>query len=388
MLKISDVKSVLNHIITNNRYLEASGKKKNAVAIESDAGIGKTSIVEQVAKENNLHFTKISLSQIEQTGDICGFPLREFEYVDANNNHSWMNEKHLESLEKGVCLTGQSRTVYAPPSWVPTDTKGTVLLLDDWTRAQGHIIQAAMEIIDRGEFVSWKLPPDCHIFLTSNPDDGNYIVTSIDEAQKTRFIKLKMKFDISDWASWAENQGIDSRCINFLLLNPELIKGEVNARIATDFFNSISSLSDFSTESAYYLISNLGSGSVGEEFTQLFILFINNKLDRLPRPEDVFGAKTSERAIQIIKDASGTPKTSSYKQNIASLISTRLVNCTTRMCNDKTLVARPHVERVTDLILGDVFSSDINFNFVKTLNANPRMSALLNNAQIAKMVMR
>jgi hypothetical protein len=221
-----------------------------------------------------------------------------------------------------------------------------------------------------------------------NPENGDHYVTPMDNAQKTRFIKLLMKFDINEWAQWAELEGIDSRCINFLLLNPELIKGDVNARIATDFFNSISSLPDFSTESSYYLIQNLGSGSVGEAFSQLFIMFINNRLDRLPHPEKIIKAEKDETAIDMIKHAVGVPKTETYKQNIASLLSVRLSNCVIRMIEDKTFVTKEHIPRLQAIILSEIFTNDINFNFIKTLNANPKLSSLIANPKIAKMVMR
>lgn len=387
MLKSSDLKNVLRHIINNNRFLEENNKKKNAIAIESIAGIGKTSIVEQVARENNLHFAKLSLSQTEQVGDIIGFPIREFEFNDGVCA-GWINEKELDNKPDTVKLTGKTRTTYCPPAWVPTDQTGTVLLLDDYTRAAPHMLQSVMELIDRQEFISWKLPKDCHIFLTSNPDNGDYIVSSVDEAMETRFIKVKMKFDIQDWAKWAEMAGLDSRCINFLLLNPELVSGKINARIITDFFNSISSLENFSNEYAFYLISNLGAGSVGEEFTQMFIMFINNKLDKIPSPDQIFGVDTNMGAVNLIKGACGNVRTDTYKQNIASVISTRISNYVTKICEEKTIKVAPTVDRLKEIILSDCFSNDIVFNFVKTLNKNSKMSSLLSEPKIARLILK
>ena len=54
-------------------------------------------------------------------------------------------------------------------------------------------MQATMEILDRQEYVSWKLPKNWHILLTTNPDNGDYNVTSLDVAQKTRFISVELK---------------------------------------------------------------------------------------------------------------------------------------------------------------------------------------------------
>lgn len=44
---------------------------------------------------------------------------------------------------------------------------------------------------------------------TTNPDNGDYQVTSMDEAQKTRFISCQLKFDVDCWAKWAEEVNMD-----------------------------------------------------------------------------------------------------------------------------------------------------------------------------------
>ena len=81
--------------------------------------------------------------------------------------------------------------------------------LQDNTLADSRFLQACMDLIDRQEYISWKLPKDWHIILSTNPDDGKYLVNAIDDAQKTRFISLEMKWDAEVWAKWAESKGID-----------------------------------------------------------------------------------------------------------------------------------------------------------------------------------
>lgn len=390
-LKINQVKDVLNHIIKNNRYLEQQGKKKNSILIESDAGIGKTAIVEQVAKENGLKFVKINLSQVEQAGELAGWPILEYEFCGKNGEDGgWISGKQLEHTGgKDLCLTGRSRTSYAPPMWVPTDGSGVVLLLDDYGRSPQHILQACMEIIDKGEYISWKLPPDCHIFLTSNPSDsGDYIVTSLDDAQSTRFIKLVMKFDVNEWAAWAEKDGVDSRCINFLMLNPEMIKGKINARLATDYFASISSLDEFSSMETLNLINLLGEGSVGPDFSACFALFINNRLDKVPSPKEIYEAKDDETAIAKLSAAVGKVDTATYKQNIASVLSSRMINYADKIIEEKSFNKKAHVSRIISIIKSKVFSGDINYNLVKSLNMKKQFAPLIEDEQIRKIVTR
>jgi len=78
-LNIEDLKDFMNHIITNNRFLQASGKKPVAVEVVGDSGIGKTSSILQLANETGLNCVKLNLAQIEELGDLVGFPVRQFQ---------------------------------------------------------------------------------------------------------------------------------------------------------------------------------------------------------------------------------------------------------------------------------------------------------------------
>ena len=108
---------------------------------------------------------------------------------------------------------------YATPAWLPSEENpnGTILLLDDYTRANQLFMQATMELINECKYISWSLPKNTSIILTSNPDNGEFQVSSLDSAQKTRFINFNVKLNIEDWATWAEFNQIDGRCINFCL---------------------------------------------------------------------------------------------------------------------------------------------------------------------------
>jgi hypothetical protein len=197
-----------------------------------------------------------------------------------------------------------------------------------------------------------------------------------------------MKFNVDEWASWAEKVGVDSRCINFLMLNPEMIKGNTNARLATDYFNSISSLNEFGSAEALQLINLLGEGSVGAEFSACFALFVNNKLDKVPSPKDLFEAKDDETAIAKIKAVVGKVDTQEYKQNIASVLSTRIINYCDKIIEDKTFDKKKIVPRVAEIIKSGTFSGDINFNLVKNLNTRKQFASLVEQKEIVKIITR
>jgi nucleoside-triphosphatase THEP1 len=78
-LNIEEVKDFLKHIVDNNRYLQSNGKKPVAVEIIGESGIGKTSSVLQLTNELSMNCVKLNLAQIEELGDLVGFPVRQFQ---------------------------------------------------------------------------------------------------------------------------------------------------------------------------------------------------------------------------------------------------------------------------------------------------------------------
>ena len=128
---------------------------------------------------------------------------------------------------------------------------------------------------------------------------------------KTRFITVNLKFDINCWSEWAENATIDNRCINFLLKHPELVSTNTNSRSITTFFNSISSIKSFDDELG--LIQMIGEGSVGSEFTTLFTMFINNKLDKMISPENIM-TQDEHYVLNTLKGLVGKDK--NYRADI------------------------------------------------------------------------
>lgn len=220
-------------------------------------------------------------------------------------------------------------------------------------------MQATMELVDRQQYISWKLPRDWHIVLSNNPDNGDYSVTSLDNAQTTRYISTSLKFDIDCWAKWAESQQIDTRCINFLLMHPELVTKDTNARSITNFFNAISSLESFDKSLA--LIQLIGEGSVGNEFASMFVLFINNKLDKLLSPKDILFADEAH-VLKTLKSSIGSG--ANYRADIASVIATRMVNYSVHYSQENN-VDKSLVERIATIVKEEVFTNDLKYNVVK-----------------------
>lgn len=247
-------------------------------------------------------------------------------------------------------------------------------------------MQATMELIDRQEYISWKLPKDWHIILTTNPDNGDYNVTSLDVAQKTRFISVEVDFDVNVWAKWAEAAGIDGRCINFMLMNPEIIGKSVNPRSITTFFNSISSIQKFEDELP--LIQMIGEGSVGDEVASLFTMFINNKLDKIIPPQEIMNNPSEQYVIGTLTSAVG--KDDDFRADLSSVITTRIINyCLTHAENNS--VPDSMINRLIKLTTDcESFTDDLRYYMVKEIvNGNKvKFSKLMMNPNVVKMAVK
>lgn len=246
-------------------------------------------------------------------------------------------------------------------------------------------MQATMEILDRQEYVSWKLPKNWHVILTTNPDNGDYNVTSLDVAQKTRFISVEMKYDVNVWARWAETAGIDGRCINFMLMNPELVTQRVNPRSITTFFNAISSIGKFEDELP--LVQMIGEGSVGADFSSMFTMFINNKLDKIISPEDIL---TKDETYVMGALTSAVGKDDEFRADISSIIATRVINYSLVQA-EKGTVAPAIIDRIAKLTTEcDAFTNDLRYYMVKEIvNGNKvKFAKLMQNTNVVKMAIQ
>jgi len=384
-LNVEELKGFIRHMVSNNQHIQAEGKVPVAINIEGDAGLGKTSAIMQLGKELEMDVVKLNLSQIEELGDLVGFPVKEFLVKNQEGKERWIIESQVQGALKAGYTVVDKRMAHAAPEWIQGKGEGGFLVLDDYTRADHRFMQATMEILDRQEYVSWKLPKNWHVILTTNPDNGDYNVTSLDVAQKTRFISVEMKYDVNVWARWAETAGIDGRCINFMLMNPELVTQRVNPRSITTFFNAISSIGKFEDELP--LVQMIGEGSVGADFSSMFTMFINNKLDKIISPEDIL-TKDETYVMGALTNAVG--KDDEFRADISSIIATRVINYSLVQAERGT-VAPAIIDRIAKLTTEcDAFTNDLRYYMVKEIvNGNKiKFAKLMQNTNVVKMAIQ
>ena len=386
-LNAEELKGFMRHIISNNKIIQEKGTTPVCVNVEGPAGVGKTSSIVQLAQEEGMDIVRLNLAELEDLSDLVGFPIKEFEIINEAKVSKWVPETLLpQYIASKYKPTGNKRMSYAAPEWINNKKEGGILILDDYTRADARFMQATMTLIETQTYYSWALPKNWHIILTTNPDDGNYNVTSLDGAQKTRFITVNFKFDVDVWARWAEKQGIDNRCINFMLLHPELVKDDTNPRSIMTFFNSISSIPEFKDDLP--LIQMIGEGSVGVEFSTMFTSFINNRLDKLVTPKDILLHDNESYIIGELRNCVG--RGNDYRADIASILTTRIINFTLNYA-EKNSVTKAVTERLIKLSTDpETLTYDLQFILVKKILAGnkQKFQGMLTNPEVIKMSLK
>ena len=134
-LNVDELKTFIKHMVTNNQAIQADGKVPVAINIEGDAGLGKTSAIIQLGQEMGKQVVKLNLSQLEELGDLVGFPVKEFQVKNAEGRTLWITEQEIETANSKGFKVVDKRMSHAAPDWIQGKGESGFLILDDYTRA-------------------------------------------------------------------------------------------------------------------------------------------------------------------------------------------------------------------------------------------------------------
>lgn len=341
----TEIETFLKHVLKCSR---------TPVCIWGKHGIGKTELVEDFAKANGFDFVYIAPAQFEEMGDLVGMP----KIVDG-------------------------KTVFAAPNWVPTTNKKGILLIDDVNRADDRILRGIMQLLQNYELVSWKLPENWQIILTANPDGGDYSVTPMDNAMLTRMLHITMIFEVKTWAKWANENGIDNRCINFVLTHPNVISGErTTPRTLVQFFRNIQTIENW--QSNLGLIQMLGDATLDAQTVASFVAFVQNDMQLLLSPMEILESENFEEEVEnrLYDLVVGE----SLRIDILATICRRLM----QTIDDKSFnTTHLHLENLKSFLKLDFLPDDLRLTFAQDLVGakNEDLKQILVDAEIGSLVL-
>ena len=131
----------------------------------------------------------------------------------------------------------------------------------------------------------------------------------------------------------------------------------------------------------------IGEGSVGIEFSTMFVLFINNKLDKLVNPKEILLSADEKKVFDDLKMCIGT--NNSYRADIASVLTTRLINFTLHYSENNSIMQKT-IDRLIKLGTDTIINDDLKYVLVKKLlNGNKqKFQKLMADTKIMEMAMK
>ena len=183
-MNTKDLYNVLNRVVT--------GRISHSVMIWGPPGIGKSSIVSQIAQASGLSFIDVRLSQLAPT-DLRGLPVPE---------------------------NGISR--WYPPEFLPREGKG-VLFLDELNMAPPAIQGIAQQLILDRRVGSYAVPDGWYIWAAGNRKEDRASVFDMPAPLANRFIHLAVEADLDTFAEYAINRKLNEMIVPFLKWKPALL---------------------------------------------------------------------------------------------------------------------------------------------------------------------
>ena len=210
-------------------------------------GIGKSSIVRQIAEEKGIGFIDLRLSLLDPT-DLRGIP-----FFDQQAR----------------------KAVWAPPAFLPDGSEPEgILFLDELNTAAPMVQASAYQLILDRRIGEYTLPEGWAIVAAGNRESDRGVVYRMPAPLANRFVHLEMESDPGQWRRWALSQGIDASIVGFLSARPD----------ALFLFDAKSSHRSFATPRSWEyvdkvikstpeaeLLMPLIAGAIGEELAAEFL---------------------------------------------------------------------------------------------------------------------
>ncbi len=247
MSTISSLTKSLSTLIENN--------VKHSVFIWGAPGIGKSSVVKQVANERDLELIDLRISQLAPT-DIRGLP-----------------------------YTKDGRAYFAPPAFLPISGEG-ILFLDELNMASPSVMGIAQQLILDRQVGDYKVPDGWFIIAAGNRTEDRAAISQMPTPVANRFIHFHIDTNLDSWKEYAIAQGVDEKILSFLNFRPQLLYHFEKNQTAWPsprswgFADTLLSI-DLNIESA------VGSGAASEFYAYQTIYKELPNVDAIFRGEDI-----------------------------------------------------------------------------------------------------
>ncbi len=246
----------------------------------SSPGMGKSSLVHQIARDYRLKILDLRLSQCTPE-DLQGYPMR-------NGDKATFTPFDVFPLEGDA---------------LPEGCEGWLLFLDELTSATKPVQAAAYKLILDRMVGSFRLHPNVAIVAAGNKMTDRAVVNQMSTALQSRLIHYELEVSAKEWIEHAIGAGFDYRITSFIGYMPsKLMDFRPDHQDKTfpcprtwEFLSRLIKDQYVSAEIAPRIAGTIGAGVAVE-----FITFAQ-EFDRIPKLRDI---TADPRATEVPKESS------------------------------------------------------------------------------------
>lgn len=204
------------------KIIESSIKNKTPVMLWGPPGIGKSSVIEQIATANKLNLLDLRLAQLEPT-DLRGVPMpnRETGYSEWYLPSFWPRRAKKAGKHTMNLLDGTTQEIEVEKG--NGETGPGIIFLDEIEKAPVSVKNASLQLVLNRRIGDYHVPNDWSLVCAGNREEDGCFSAPLGSALSNRMIHLEIEPEVDVWAVWARENGVVEDIIGFLLFRRELL---------------------------------------------------------------------------------------------------------------------------------------------------------------------
>lgn len=267
-MKLSDAYKITKNAI----------KSQTPVMLWGPPGIGKSSLIHQIAEELGLQNLDLRLAQLEPT-DLRGVPMpnRETNRADWYLPGFWPDSAEEDTIRTVVTVDDKGKeTAKEVKVKKGCGVNGPgIVFLDEIEKAPVSVKNASLQLVLDRMVGTYKLPDDWAIVAAGNREEDGCFSAPLGSALSNRMIHLEIEADVESWSSWARENDVSEDVIAFLHLRGDFLYKQTDEHafpsprswvIASDLIKSVKSQRDQ---------KEMLTASVGKGVSSEFVVWAN-----------------------------------------------------------------------------------------------------------------
>jgi len=235
-------------------------------------GVGKSSIIKQIADSKGVGFIDLRLALMDPT-DLKGIPFFD------KDTHS---------------------ALWAPPAFLPREGEG-ILFLDELNAAPPSVQASAYQLILDRKVGEYLLPDGWAIVAAGNREGDRGVTYRMPSPLANRFVHFEMDIDADEWRDWAYKNSLDESIISYIAYKSE--------HLFT--FDAKSDIKSFATPRSWEYVDkilksdldknlqlNVISGAVGKDVSVGFLSF-KKVMNKLPDIQNILACGNGDYSEEV-----------------------------------------------------------------------------------------